>query len=407
MEARPALASALVILNASLKFSRSGSKRSVTMPISRRSLLRTFGASAAGAAVQSLGGVSGSAAPPQNASLGPILLYRNENAYGPSEKVLAVLREGASFSNRYPRTEYDTLIAKIAAFHAVKPEQVALGCGSSEILRSAAAEFLGSGKKLIQASPTCPALGKFAQAGGVQVVDVPINKMYQHDLDAMLARVSDSAGLIYICNPNNPTGTLTPRRDIESFIRKLPAKTMVLIDEAYHHFVNPNRDYASFLDQPLDDPRVMVVRTFSKVYGLAGMRVGYVVAAPDVARRFSAERLPSGVTVISAKTAAAALDDSEYVRFAIKRNADDLQEFMNRVNGYMLRALDSHTNFVMLNPMRPPEQVIEHFKKNNILIGPLIPAMPKYIRVSLGTPAEMQQFWNVWGLLPATGKMAM
>jgi len=378
------------------------------MPISRRSLLRTFGASAAGAAaVQSLGGVSGSAAPPQNASLGPILLYRNENAYGPSEKVLAVLREGASFSNRYPRTEYDTLIAKIAAFHAVKPEQVALGCGSSEILRSAAAEFLGSGKKLIQASPTCPALGKFAQAGGVQVVNVPINKMYQHDLDAMLARVSDSAGLIYICNPNNPTGTLTPRRDIESFIRKLPAKTMVLIDEAYHHFVNPNRDYASFLDQPLDDPRVMVVRTFSKVYGLAGMRVGYVVAAPDVARRFSAERLPSGVTVISAKTAAAALDDSEYVRFAIKRNADDLQEFMNRVNGYMLRALDSHTNFVMLNPMRPPEQVIEHFKKNNILIGPLIPAMPKYIRVSLGTPAEMQQFWNVWGLLPATGKMAM
>lgn len=377
------------------------------MPISRRSLLRTFGASAAGAAVQSLVSVSPSAAEPQSASLGPILLNCNENAYGPSEKVLAVIREGASFSNRYPRTEYDTLIAKIAAFHAVKPEQVALGCGSSEILRSAAAQFLGSGKKLIQASPTCPALGKFAQAGGVQVVDVPINKMYQHDLGAMLARVSDSAGLIYICNPNNPTGTLTPRTDIESFIRKLPAKTMVLIDEAYHHFVNPNRDYASFLDQPLDDPRVMVVRTFSKVYGLAGMRVGYVVAAPDIARRFSAERLQSGVTVISAKTAAAALDDSEYVRLAIKRNADDLQEFMNRVNGYMLRALDSHTNFVMLNPMRPPEQVIEHFKKNNILIGPLIPAMPKYIRVSLGTPAEMQQFWNVWGLLPATGKMAM
>jgi histidinol-phosphate aminotransferase len=378
------------------------------MPITRRSLLRAIGASAvAGAAVQPLGGVLSIAAPPQDPSLSPILLYHNENAYGPSEKVLAVLRDAASFSNRYPRTECDTLIAKIAALHAVKPEQVALGCGSSEILRSAAAEFVGSGKKLIQASPTCAVLGKFAQASGVEVVDVPINKMYQHDLGAMLSRVSGSAGLIYICNPNNPTGTLTPRRDIESFIHKLPATTMVLVDEAYHHFVNPNRDYASFLDQPLDDPRVMVVRTFSKVYGLAGLRVGYVVAAPEVARRFSAERLQSGMTVVSAKAAAAALDDSEYVRFAIKRNADDLQDFMNRVNGYMLRALDSHTNFVMLNPMRPPEQVIEHLKKNNILIGPFIPAMPKYIRVSLGTPAEMQQFWNAWGLLPATGKMAM
>jgi histidinol-phosphate aminotransferase len=378
------------------------------MPITRRSLLRAFSASAvAGAAAQSLGGVLASAATPQDPSLGPIPLNHNENAYGPSEKVLAVLREGASFSNRYPRTEYDGLIAKIAAFHAVKPEQVALGCGSSEILRSAAAEFVGSGKKLIQASPTCPVLGKFARAGGVEVVDVPINKMYQHDLGAMLARARDSAGLVYICNPNNPTGTLTPRKDIESFIHELPAKTMVLIDEAYHHFVNPNRDYASFLDQPLDDPRVMVVRTFSKVYGLASMRVGYVIAAPEVARRFSTERLQFAITVVSAKAAAAALDDSEYVRFAMKRNADDMQDFMNRVNGYMLRALDSHTNFAMLNPMRPPEQVIEHLKKNNILIGPLIPAMPKYIRVSLGTPAEMQQFWNAWGLLPATGKMAM
>jgi len=380
------------------------------MPVSRRELIRRLGASAvAGAAMQSLGGISLGAPPLReaDASLVPVLLNRNENACGPSEKVLAVLREAATFSKRYPRTEYDSLVLKIAAAHAVKLEQVVLGPGLSAILRSAVTVFLGTGKKLVQASPTFPVLGEFAQRVGADVVDVHINKRYQHDLDAMLVRAGDSASLIYICNPNDPTGTLTPRKDIEAFIRKLSAKTMVLIDEAYHHFVNPNGEYTSFLDQPLNDPRVMVARTFSKVYGLAGMRVGYLIAAPDAARRFDAERLQADVTVVSARAAAAALDDSEYVRLAIKRNADDRQEFLNRVNGYMLRALDSHTNFVMLNPMRPPEQVIEHLKTHNVLIGPLIPAMPKYVRVSLGAPAEMEKFWAAWDLMPATGKMAM
>jgi histidinol-phosphate aminotransferase len=352
-------------------------------------------------------GASRGAVPPQDISLSPILLYRNENAYGPSEKVLAVLREGAKFSNRYPRTEYDSLVLKIAAAHAVNPEQIVLGPGLSGIFRSAASVFLGTGKKLVQASPTFPTLGKFAQLVGADVVDVHVNKRYQHDLDAMLALAGPSASLIYICNPNNPTGTLTPRKDIEAFVRKLPAKTMVLIDEAYHHFVNPNGEYTSFLDQPLHDPRVMVARTFSKVYGLAGMRVGYLIAAPDTARRFDTEQLQTDITVVSARAAAAALDDSEYVQLAVERNANDRQEFLNRVNGDMLRALDSHTNFVMLNPMRPPEQVIEHLKTHNVLIGPLIPAMPNYVRVSLGTPAEMEKFWAAWNLMPATGKMAM
>jgi histidinol-phosphate aminotransferase len=138
------------------------------------------------------------------------------------------------------------------------------------------------------------------------------------------------------------------------------------------------------------------------------MRVGYAIAAPDIARRFSAAgQLHYGVGVLSAKAAVAALEDSEYVRLSAKRNADDRQEFMNRINGGMLRALDSHTNFVMFDPMRPPDQVIEHLKKNNILIGAPIPVLDKYIRVSLGTPPEMDEFWRVWDLMPPTGKMAM
>src|SRR5947209_1627520 len=217
------------------------------MSISRRNLFCRLGATAAAAAVvPSLRGLAMAAVPAAVvSSTNPILLYRNENPYGPSENVLAVIREAASIGNRYPRTEYDYLLAKIAALHAVKPEQVVLGCGSSEILQLVSA-FLGPGKRLVQASPTYHAIARFARDAKAEVVDVHINKMYAHDLDGMLARVGESGSVVYICNPNNPSGSLTPRKDIEAFIHKLPSSTLVLIDEAYHHFVSPNASYVSF-----------------------------------------------------------------------------------------------------------------------------------------------------------------
>lgn len=393
------------------------------MSISRRNLLRSLGVGAAvGAAAPALRsfplapatelalwGNSAPAALPDRVATAaePILLYRNENPYGPSEKVLAVLRESASVGNRYPRTEYDTLTDKLAALHKVKREQIVLGCGSGEILCMAAMAYLKPGKTLVEAAPTFPALGKLAQTAGIEVVDIPLNKMHEHDLHTMLDRAGTSAGLVYIVNPNNPTGSLTPRKDIEAFLAKLPANIPVLIDEAYHHFATPGGAYESFLDRPVGDPRVIVARTFSKIYGLAGMRVGYAVAIPEVAKRLAAGFPGWSVSVVSARAAIAALDDVDYVRLGIRRNNDDRQEFMNQVNARMLRAIDSQTNFVMLNPMRPPDEVIEHLKKHNILIGPKYPALEKYIRVSLGTPEEMKIFWQAWDLMPPSGKMAM
>jgi histidinol-phosphate aminotransferase len=392
------------------------------MSVSRRTLLRQIGVGAVvGAAAPALRGLSRAAAaeagrenfvdadlPVRVATAAdPVLLYRNENPYGASEKVLAALRESVTSSNRYPRTEYETLLAKLAALHNVKSEQIVLGCGSGEILGMAALAFLKPGKKLVQAGPTFPSLGRLAQAAGVEVATVPLNKRYEHDLGAMLGAARTSTGLVYIVNPNNPTGTLTPRKDIEEFIGKLPADVTVLIDEAYHHFVAPNPVYESFLDRHFDDPRIIVSRTFSKIYGLAGMRIGYAVATPEMAKRLPAGFPNWSVCVVSARAASTALDDVEYVRLGIKRNTDDRQEFMNQVNARMLRAIDSQTNFVMMNPMRPPDEVIEHLKNNHILIGPKYPVLDKYIRVSLGTPGEMQAFWRAWDLMPANGKMAM
>jgi histidinol-phosphate aminotransferase len=382
------------------------------MPLSRRNLLRNLGAGAlAGAAAPALRGLPlpsglevalwGNSAPtPGSVTVEPVLLYRNENPYGPSEKVLAVLRESAAAGNRYPRTEYDTLLDKLATLHHVKREQIVLGCGSGEILCMAAMAFLKPGKKLVEAAPTFPALGKLAQTAGVEVADVPLNSRYEHDLSTMFDRVSSNTGLVYIVNPNNPTGTLTPRKDIEAFIAKLPPGVTVLIDEAYHHFIAPGAEYESFLDRPIADPRVIVARTFSKIYGLAGMRIGYAVATPESAKRLAAGFPAWSVSVVSARAASAALDDLDYVRLGIQRNTNDRQEFLKQAAARNLRPIPSQTNFIMMNPQRPPDEVIAHLKKRNILIGPKYPILDKYVRISLGQPQEMKIFWSAWDELP-------
>lgn len=387
------------------------------MSISRRKLLRGMGVGAAVTAVMpSLAELSFGTrvvAPGRllpgvaraNAVPAPIILSRNENSYGPSERVIAAMREAMHVANRYPDDESDILSTKIAALHNVKPEQVILGCGSGEILRMAAEAFTGPGRKLIVALPTFEALGHHAERRGAEVINVPLTKNWSHDLDAMLARSESSIGLIYICNPNNPTGSLTPRRELEGFIQKLPANAYVLIDEAYHHFVGETADYASFIERPINDNRVIVARTFSKIYGMAGMRVGYCVAAKPTAEKLAEHRLPENVNAIAARAASVALDDVEHVTMSRKRNARDRQEFFQQASTRKVSAINSHANFAMLNAGRPTMEVIEHFKKNGILVARRFPPLDTCVRVSLGTPAEMTEFWKAWDLMPAKREM--
>jgi histidinol-phosphate aminotransferase len=365
------------------------------MPISRRTLLQRLSAgavaTAAGRWPKEL-----SAASPMG---GPIRLSRNENAYGPSPQAMAAMRQVVS-ANRYADVETEVLRRKIADCHGVTEQHVVLGCGSREVLRMAVDAFVGPRKKLIVAEPTFEAIGDAARRMGAEVVAIPLKTDYSHDLEAMLARSDAATALVYICNPNNPTGTLTRRRDLEAFIRRLPAVTLVLIDEAYHHYVGESADYASFIDRPMDDDRIIVARSFSKIYGLASLRIGYAIAAPQTSGLLSAHRLPDDVNIVAATTAVAALDDVEHVRLSASRNADDRQEFFNQANARMLRWIDSQTNFVMLHGARSAIEVIEHFKKHEILVGPPIPTFEKSIRVSLGTPAELREFWRVWDLMP-------
>ena len=331
---------------------------------------------------------------------GLIRLYSNENAYGPSSRVMDAIRAAALNSNRYPRLRYGDLVERIAAAHQVAPDQVLVGCGSTEILRTAACAFCGKGKRVIHAAPTFEAVQHYARAVDSESLAVPLTPAYAHDLDRMLTAATSSPGLVYICNPNNPTASLTPRKDLEAFISKLSGKTLVVIDEAYHHYAAPSGMYASLLDRPVDYENVIVTRTFSKVYGLAGLRLGYAIASPKVIERMRQFVNEDNINAIATEAAFVALDDDAGTSHFIQQNANDRQEFFNQAMARMLKPIDSHANFVMMNTFHPAQEIIQHFRMNNILIGRKFPPMYTYIRVSFGQPEEMLAFWRAWDLLP-------
>src|SRR3954471_2121057 len=219
---------------------------------------------------------------------GAIQINNNENPYGPLPSAMTAMQGALARGNRYPFADYEPLTQKIAAVNRVQPEQVLTGAGSTELLRVCAQAFLGPGKNLLVADPTFEALEHFAEQAGAETRRIPLTRDYAHDLDAMLARADSNTGLIYLCNPNNPTASITPAKDIDAFIGRLPAQATLLVDEAYHHFADGLPGYRSFMDRAGD--RIVVMRTFSKIYGMAGMRLGYSVASVTTTKKM----LPSG-----------------------------------------------------------------------------------------------------------------
>jgi histidinol-phosphate aminotransferase len=386
----------------------------IYMTLNRRNLLKRLGAGIAAssllaprrASADTSESALASHVPPQH--LEPIRLDRNENAYGASQKAIAAIQETAKGTSRY--LDSNVFLKTLANYHSeatsgvnqvIKPEQIAVGCGSSDVLRMAASAFLAPGATLIMATPTCDLIATYGRSRGATLIEVPLRNDHAHDLQEMLkhSNKSGASGLIYVCNPNSPTGTLTTRKDLEEFLVKVSPKFQVVIDEAYHHYAGGSGAYTSFIDRPSDNPRVIVTRTFSTGFGLAGARVGYAVASTSTAEKMVREALPFALNRAGIFAAAAALADREHIESCTARNSNDRQEFMNQVNARMLRALDSHTNFVCLNVMRPAVKISEHYSKNNFVLAPLIPSMPNYLRISLGAPEEMREFWRVWDLL--------
>jgi len=377
------------------------------MDVSRRALMRRMGLTAvAGAAIPpahafSVNVLSYDSSHSPGRGSGPIRLDMARNAGGPPARTLAAMRQSLDAAREYSDRDAADLRKSIAEHHGVHPDQVVVGCGSGEILRMAALAFTGAGRQLITGFPTCQLISHYARRAGAELRSVPLNGTYAHDLPAMAKCATDPrTGLIYVCNPNSPTGTLTRRQDIDLFLTTIPPAVYVLIDEAHHQYTAPTVETASFLARRVDDDRVIVVRSFSNIYGFPGVRVGDAVTAARTARLLEAHCLDRNLNVVAARAAAVALEDSAHVEQSVRRNADERQEFYNQVHARMLRVIDSQTNFVMLDTGREVSQVIDHFRQHDIVLAPPFRPFERHIRVSLGTEEEMREFWRVWDLMP-------
>ena len=373
------------------------------MALSRRNFLGSLGAGTAAALVA--GAIPDVAfagqAPRGSGASDVIILARNENPYGQFPSVQAALRGTLGVTNRYAvGGAVRGFEEQVAAYHKVKREQVLLGNGSTEVLAMAAHAFTGPGRPLVTALPTFEAPAHYAKANKAENVQVPLTSSFAHDLDAMLAK-GKNGGLFYICNPNNPTASLTPRSDIDTFLQKLPGDAHVLIDEAYHHFAMDAPEYTSFLDKPVDDPRVIVARTFSKVYAMAGLRLGYGISTPATIRQLEEWKLDTNINTLVLAGAAAALNDDAAMRAAVARNAADRARFMKEVDSHKLTCISCHANFAMVETGRPVQGLIDYYRKNNVQIGRPFPPMLNYARVTFGKPDEMEQFWKLWDQMPA------
>ena len=374
------------------------------MPFSRRFFCQWFGmVSGLGMAVPLRANTPfRESSPAQGESF--IRLDRNENAYGPAPKVIDAIQRSGQLASRYTRSEQESLVDAIARFHRMDREHVLLGAGSTDLLRMAAQAFLGPKRPLIVADPTFGALEYYARSAGAPVIKVPLTRELGHDLRAMRAKISPATGLVYLCSPNNPTGTITPKNQINEFVASLPASTAVVADEAYHEYASVSGGYASFIDGRIRN-RLVVLRTFSTAYGLAGLRLGYAVGAPNVLDSMKLFATEDSINSIVVRAGLAALDGQDAIHEYVRRNDDDRQEFFNHAMGRMLKPIDSHTNFAFMDMLRPAEVAIQHFRQHGILVGPKYSSMPHHLRISFGTPDEMTEFWRVLDLLPMTDAM--
>jgi histidinol-phosphate aminotransferase len=353
---------------------------------SRRDFGRLVGVGVGAAALPPLFAQNPPAAP-RSAGAG-VRLSANENPYGPSANALAAMHDAVRVAYRYPDEIADELVTTIANLHGVPPSQVILGDGSSEILKLAAAAYCNPTRKLVMADPTFEAIGAYARAAGADVGKVPLTPTYGHDLAKMAAQ---NAGVIYVCNPNNPTASITGKQAVRSFLDALPQDTIVLVDEAYFHYAE-SPDYESVIPFVQTRPNLIVARTFSKIFGMAGIRCGYGIAQRSIIQRMDQQKAWDSMNVVALAGARASLLDAKQVTEGRRRNSETRQRVTSELTRLGYEVVPSQANFFMVDIKRNVKPVIAAMRDRGVHVGRLFPALPQHLRVTVGTPDEMQAF---------------
>ena len=321
---------------------------------------------------------------------GAVRIDANENPLGPSEAARATITSLIPESCRYDFDLAQKLTGTFAAMEGLKPEYVVAYAGSSEPLHYTVLAFTSKDRSYVTGDPGYEAGMFAAQMNGAPIRKVPLTSDYAHDVRAMLAS-DPNAGVFYIANPNNPSGTMTKREDIDYLLANKPEGSVLLLDEAYIHFA----DTPNALDLVKADKDVILLRTFSKIYGMAGLRCGLAIARPDLLRKlqiYGQNFLP----ILAVAAATTSLQEPDLVAQRKKINTDTRDSVFSWLTANNYRFIPSETNFFMLDAGRPGNDAIAAMAQRDVYIGRVWPVMPNWVRITVGTPEEMRKFQSAW-----------
>jgi histidinol-phosphate aminotransferase len=318
---------------------------------------------------------------------GAVIIDANENPLGPCDAARKAIVDMAPQGGRYSYWLHDEFLKTFSGMEGLKPEYVRVFPGSSEPLHFSVLSFTSPTRSYVTADPGYEAGMKAATVSGARVVKTPLTKTYAHDVKAMLAAAPD-AGLFYVCTPNNPTGTMTPHSDIEQLLAAKPKGSIVLVDEAYIHF----SDGTSALDLVKADQDVIVLRTFSKIYGMAGIRCGAAIARPDLLAKLGNFSGWSAMPITALAAATASLKHEHLVPERKQLNAAIRQKTFDWLASQGYSFVPSQSNCFMLDTKRPAKEVIDAMAKRNVFIGRIWPVWPTNTRITIGTQPEMDTF---------------
>jgi histidinol-phosphate aminotransferase len=324
----------------------------------------------------------------------PVRLSSNENPLGVPDSARAAIIDAIARGHRYPQLNGDVR-ARIAGANGVRLENIVLGNGSAEILQMTVQAMLMGGRnvRVILPDPTFEQVERYAGAMGADIEKVPLLPDHTHDLERMrdVAGRGSEPALVFICNPNNPTGTVTPSGVVAQWIREAPSNVWFLIDEAYFEFVD-HAAYRPMVEEAIARENVLVSRTFSKIYGLAGIRLGYGIAAPGTIRHVNAFAAATNINHLAAAAALACIDDQDFVTRSLAMNRRGLQTAYTTLRDLDIEYLPSHGNFIMHRVNGDLDAYIERMRGAGIAVGRAFPPMLSYNRVSIGLPDEMEMW---------------
>lgn len=320
----------------------------------------------------------------------PIRLHFNENPLGLSPKARAAMKELLDLAWQYPGESRRLLHDAVASTHRLDKDRILLGNGSSELLTLAAQAFTGAGRPLVVASPTYDAMAEYAVPLGADVARVPLTATFAHDIGTMM-EASRGKGLLYLCNPNNPTGTITPKARVREAIESAGNDVTVVVDEAYHHYVLSD-DYESVVPLVAKYANLVVLRTFSKIYGMAGLRCGYAIAQPVTLAKMSARQSRNNVNVAALLAARASLADQNWVAESRATNAATRAMVFAEFEKRGFRTMPSEANFFMVDVRRDSREVTAMMREKGVLVGRPFPPLDNWLRVTIGTRPQMERF---------------